>query len=282
MMKVNSARMTLIELLVAIAILTLLAGFVLGSLGPARRRALDKADRALLLNIQTALRAYFEAFNDYPPDGFDGAADPGYSYASGGVELGGAWSGSKRVFKNSGCLVYFLCLPVTKVSRVGAVVPGEPSSRTVKREVLEPFLKGLSARNFSIENFRPELLASDASLAVVEIVDSRGRPIEYDKVVTPAQFQAERFDGDLFGDLAGLPHWSQGRDFVGASASFVSDCGQPEMDDQSYDPRRAYDSAGCLDLNQAPQALSGGHFDLWSHGAHWTDPIDDIVIGRGQ
>ena len=69
---------TLIEMLVVIAIITTLAGLVLGAIGAVRRSSAEKSVQATLMILAAALERYENDFNDYPSsdgdlDGIKGA-----------------------------------------------------------------------------------------------------------------------------------------------------------------------------------------------------------------
>lgn len=64
---------TLVEMLVVIAIISILAGLALTALITARRTSKENAIRAQLKVIESALERYEQDFNDYPPS--DGDVD---------------------------------------------------------------------------------------------------------------------------------------------------------------------------------------------------------------
>jgi len=67
---------TLVELLVAIAIIGILASIVLASFGDARANARDKKRQADIAQIQLGLRLYAEKNNQYP-GGYDNGGEIG-------------------------------------------------------------------------------------------------------------------------------------------------------------------------------------------------------------
>jgi prepilin-type N-terminal cleavage/methylation domain-containing protein len=62
---------TLVEMLVVIAIISVLAGLVLAALGAARRTANEKATQATLKLLEGMLERYAMDFQDYPPSDGD-------------------------------------------------------------------------------------------------------------------------------------------------------------------------------------------------------------------
>jgi prepilin-type N-terminal cleavage/methylation domain-containing protein len=90
--RVNPRRkngFTLIEILVAIAILAALAGMLLPMLGGARKAAAAKAAKATIERIKLAAEAYCNDFGDYPPT----------SLASLGVSTNGANEGNESLVR---------------------------------------------------------------------------------------------------------------------------------------------------------------------------------------
>jgi len=269
--------MTLIEILVVLAILVTLTAFLVPQVGRLRGVAYKKASIALVKKIEVALKAYYSEFRDYPPDGFD--SKEGYTIESGGgIALGDRWikqSGAKRIFKNTGCLVYFLTVPLTKITRIGMSY-GQSSAKNLRRTRVGPFLSDMKSENYSITEFETLKLHSDPKLARVEFVDAWGRPLEYDKLKSSKSFISKLFDGTASSKKA---HWTETLDRLGLDES-TSDCGLTEDPAKTYDPRRPYKtdaaSEGCIDTAKKPAPRSSGHFDLWSHGELWTDPADDL------
>ena len=68
---------TLIELLVVISIILLLAGLLLTGVNAARRYVQRSAVRMEIQHLMTALVAYNDEFNDYPPGGLDSKPENG-------------------------------------------------------------------------------------------------------------------------------------------------------------------------------------------------------------
>lgn len=141
---------TIIELMVAIAIITLLAGSLYVAMNSAFFESQDKAAKGLLGSIRIALEAYRGQFRAYPPDGIDYPV----------------MDNKGRPIKNTACLLYFLTNKLPKVSRVGTeplVNPVGPFMRSIQGEYLSGDLDG-----------------EDTHL--IEIVDSWGNPLNYDNI----------------------------------------------------------------------------------------------------
>ncbi|MGD0091153.1 MAG: prepilin-type N-terminal cleavage/methylation domain-containing protein [Planctomycetota bacterium] len=62
---------TLVEMLVVIAIISVLSALVLAALGTARRTANENATKAIIKLLEGALERYSTDFNDYPPSDGD-------------------------------------------------------------------------------------------------------------------------------------------------------------------------------------------------------------------
>ncbi len=62
----NKKSFTLVELLVVVAIISILAAGLLVGLGTARKKARDARRLADLRNVQSALEAYYAQNNEYP------------------------------------------------------------------------------------------------------------------------------------------------------------------------------------------------------------------------
>jgi type II secretory pathway pseudopilin PulG len=278
----------LIELLIVIGIITLLAAFLVPQLASLKVRSLKAKTTGLIKKIESALNQYYNDFLAYPPDGFDSGAtgDRGYNYTGGGVQLG-SFSGGTRIFKNSGCLAYFLCLPLAKVTRIGVDV-GDNDPRNFRAVRVGPYLTELSSSNYSFEGFKPEQIRLDANLAKIEFIDAWQRPLEYDRVFSRAgYFNAAIFrklGGGAFGDGATSPHWAVTQGSTAIEEGDVYDDWDgiytiTESANLLYDPRIAKKAGApidLLDLNANPEPKNTGHFDLWSHGPRWSDPNDDI------
>ncbi|MDD5627201.1 MAG: type II secretion system protein [Patescibacteria group bacterium] len=67
---------TLIELLVVIAVIGLLATIVMVSLNSARKKARDAERKSDLKQISLALEMYYDKYNGYPNDTFNGWESP--------------------------------------------------------------------------------------------------------------------------------------------------------------------------------------------------------------
>lgn len=268
------ASFTIIEILVVLGILVILTSFLVTHLTNIGETARRKGTEGLLSKIHVALGLYADAFRDLPPDSFDPEGDKDYVYKDGGIVLGepGAASG---VYKNTGCLVYFLCQPQRKTVIRGSGVVGENSPRDRTSTMVGPFLTGLTGSNFSLGGFQLSQLGVDAGASKVEIVDAWGRPLEYDKVFTlRGHFSGSRFGGDPF-SAAGT-HWSETALVTGVDEGSESDCGIVENLNKVFDPRRMGAGDGCLDRSMKPVPRNVGGYDLWSHGPRWTSPEDDI------
>lgn len=277
--KKSRVAFTLIELLVAVAIITILTAFLVPQVSVLRRKSYIQNTKAFIQSVKTALSLYHNEFRDYPPDSFDVNGDQGYNYQNGTIRLGNNWQGGNRFFKNTGCLVYFLCMPMTKITIVGSTIPGETSIRDQRSTKVGPFLTDFKSSNFSVPNFTVNLLkTSPLSDAVneVEFVDAWGRPFEYDKLTNPAtHFQRQRFDAAPF-TTAGS-HWPNNASITGVEEGDESDCGVVEELNRVFDPRRAQDgTSGCINQGSPISPKNSGGYDFWSHGELWTDPVDDL------
>lgn len=194
--------------------------------------------------VRCALELYYSEFLAYPPDGYDepGAGAPGIAL--------GRWSdGRERRFKGSGCLVYFLCRPITKITIKGPVFGRRIPQRSLRREVVGPFLTELPPLSLSIEEYeehgRFEGLAPEASR--LELLDRHQRPIVYDRLDRDGRRSTPRLAGS-----AGLleRHWMAGAERLG----------------QGWLP--------------AEHRLSPGRpfgYELRSYGPSLADPRDDVV-----
>lgn len=198
-MRATSRRgaFTLIEVLIAVGIITLLTTLmVMGMMGSARKAKIA-GTTGLILKVKTAMQMYFAEFRDYPPDGYDDEPPiPGGSawvYNAQGVVVGTPGRG----VKGTASLIYFLCRPLTKVTVVGAD-PTDPRNRQTK--VVGPFLN-LEEGDFTQPGFNPNHPWSDNAYwngqgyIKTEIKDKFFRPLVYDKVKTgsPVYFQPGRF-----------------------------------------------------------------------------------------
>ncbi|MEZ0229599.1 MAG: type II secretion system protein [Planctomycetota bacterium] len=221
---------TLIELLVVMAIVIFLASFLIAALWPQKDKALRSKTAATLAAVSTALDQYYAEFHDFPPDGYD--REPGWvkgnSYPNPapkpGILLGGGPTGNKKfVYYGSGCLIYFLCYPISNVTIVGAdqgafdprnlrVSPcnkGGAFLSSLKKEDVTTGLRFPDEFDWSIHPGHPSYGAGSGGTsggqewANGEIIDAYGYPIHYDKVAdqsdaTGAQlfFQKDRFTGN--------------------------------------------------------------------------------------
>ncbi|MDF1662810.1 MAG: type II secretion system protein [Planctomycetota bacterium] len=269
--KHNEASLTIMEVLVVLGILVILTSLLVSNLGSSDGRPRMKVTEALLLRIKVALQMYSAEFRDLPPDSFDPEGDKGYAYKDGGVVLGEP--GAEGVYKNTGSLVYFLCQPLKKTVNLG--VGGGGDIQDQHTSVVGPFLTDLKASYYSIEGFKVSDLGVKLGASKVEILDSFGRPLEYDKVSTlPSHFSGSRFDNEPF-SVAGS-HWSETGSVAWVNGGDESDCGVVEDLNKVFDPRRMAGASGCLDRGMKPVPRNVGTFDLWSHGPLWSSPEDDI------
>jgi prepilin-type N-terminal cleavage/methylation domain-containing protein len=79
----SSSGFTIVEMLIVIAIITILMAMLIPVLTTVRRRAQIKSTRALVDGIQDALGRYYIDFDEYPPSntaGLSGAVDPSSLY----------------------------------------------------------------------------------------------------------------------------------------------------------------------------------------------------------
>jgi prepilin-type N-terminal cleavage/methylation domain-containing protein len=221
---------TLLELLVVMAIVILLASFLIAALWPQKDKALRSKTAAILQAVGSALDQYFAEFHDFPPDGYD--HEPNWNKTAGtyvtggpGIFLGGGPTGTKKYrYYGSGCLIYFLCYPIANVTIVGAD-QGSPDPRNLR---VNPCNKGGAfLTTLKKEDTTSGLLFPDdfewsinpgmsdygkgaggtgggQTWADGEIVDAYGYPIHYDKVgdandIGPTgHFQDGLFSGKAF------------------------------------------------------------------------------------
>src|SRR5581483_5617139 len=110
-MQKNRRCFTLLELLVVMAIIILLASFLIAALWPQKDKALRSKTAALLQAVGSALDQYYAEFHDFPPDGYD--KEPNWNKVNAypnpgkpGISLGGGPSGNKKfIYYGSGCLI---------------------------------------------------------------------------------------------------------------------------------------------------------------------------------
>lgn len=295
-------RFTLIEILVVIAIISILTAVLAMGLGGSKDKAMHKASKALVNKIKIALEAYNSEFRDYPPDGYDTAEKPGWLVDADGVHVGTP----KRALRGTAALMYFLCRPLVKFTVVGAD-PDDERNKQYKR--VGPFLE-LGPKDFSMPGFNPNHPWSDATYWDVkkncEIIDAYGRPLIYDKVKTAEEgtdkyFQANRFQNT--GTAKGFgyrAHPDEAYVFLNGQGNIPIDAdaepsGFADDDYQTIlkfrvDPRfkTPGDFQTLIDLldtggkpgngkpgTHAPKAP--GAYDLWSMGRSWVDPRDDVT-----
>ncbi len=297
-MRTKRAGFTLIELLVAIAIIAVLATIVAVGLIPLKKRAYREKTKAMLQKVQTALDSYFNEFRDSPPDGYD--KDVPWDVNADGVLLGQdpvKKTGGRR-YKGSAVLIYFLCHPINNVTTIGADT-GVNDPRQLRTKTIQPFLGDITKEHFSVshydDTFDPAVHPVDTvnfktGWEKCEILDAWFRPIHYDKVREP---DATFFSAKLFMTSGKTTHPDQtyyGMIGNGLSESDERICPLQKHDtftnaatsttDVHTDPRSpaSPDGDGCLDTTKAATAPRNRNaFDLWSHGASWTNPRGAIT-----
>lgn len=287
----RSVGFTLIEILVAMAIMVTLTALLATSMGIARDKAKRSKTSALINKIKVALEAYNSEFRDYPPDGYDtGDANP----------LG---------MKGSSALIFYLCRPLTKTSYIGAdptASSDDLANKVVKK--VGPFLQ-LDADNFSRSELNPNHSwdGTDADpywkgedYRLTEIIDGYGRPICYDRVKTadPKHWQVNRFHKKCDGNV----HPDQDYRDAGGWGLFPDDEPNTSVDVEEIelsrpDPRFKPSENGEGPMEDWVTALEDGStgdslpaasktthepkflggYDLWSSGKSFMDPRDDVT-----
>lgn len=81
------AGFTLVELLVAIAIIAILSGLLLAAVGSARRASAAKATKAVIERLKLACESYAADFGDYPPSSLDALGKRGNGVNEGAEAL---------------------------------------------------------------------------------------------------------------------------------------------------------------------------------------------------
>jgi len=266
---------TIIEVLVVVVIVMFLAATMITHLRNKIAVAEEVGTRTLLENVKTAIASYRADLGDYPPDGYDLEPAWGAACTPNGIKLGPP--GNERLYMGSGCLIYFLCHPVTDM-RLDPTT-GKPSGR-----VFGPYLTCLQPKNLSVAKWDPTFdLAVDPSSPgfkpgweVCEILDEYGWPIHYDKVGPTGStiyFDPTRFVGAR-GCLAhsDQTYWATCANLRVADKENVCTLSTPAHERfpgpmTHVDPRATPESDHCLlDISVNPVPRNSGAYDLWSHG----------------
>ncbi len=138
---------TIVEVLVVVAIMSMLFGLVMIASTAIRRRAMSRATEAMIVKLNAGLQNYYELTGHYPPDGYDTEVKN-----SKGVPIRGA-----------ACLYEFMTKEFTVETRVSGQV------RTEKHDPLMKF------------SDKTELSGEDPEFPEVrEVLDGFGLPIHYD------------------------------------------------------------------------------------------------------
>jgi prepilin-type N-terminal cleavage/methylation domain-containing protein len=275
---------TLVELLVVVGIVAILSGMLVVGV---RRRAIAGARRvatlSLLRSIENALAQYSAEFREFPPDGFDqepawGAATK-TCHATGPSGIALPTANGPALYSGSGCLVYFLCHPISNTTDVA----GRASTRSVG-----PYLH-LPRESFSASRwdptFDPAIPPSSPGYKLAwsccEIVDAEGLPIHYDKVRDPSDPSfAVYFDANRFAGANGVASHSD-QTFVASIPTLGStdDEACSTEGDGSHvglagprhsDPRSRPAPDGCF-LDGPAVGPRGVGYDLWAHGRSFSN-----------
>ncbi|MCO5171927.1 MAG: type II secretion system GspH family protein [Planctomycetes bacterium] len=308
---------TLIEVLCVIAIIGILVALLAAGLNSAKTKAKDKATRALIGKVKTALENYFSEFRDYPPDGYD--AEDGLNFVEGqGVAVGYP----PRHMKGSALLMYYLCRPLVKVTNMGPPpLPNEtPDPRNMVFTPVGPFLLMSGASNYTRPRigsgandrpFDPGFVWTGGANAnqfwdppgngrLCELIDGYYRPLCYDKVKTAGSkyFQPDRFHnwGASAAGKGMRVHPDQ--DYLLNEMPIIdseeSICPTDEHNrplplsnphqfhcDPRFRPGFSPDGCSPLSLsagsNTSHAPRNVGGYDLWSFGQSYTNPRDDIT-----
>jgi prepilin-type N-terminal cleavage/methylation domain-containing protein len=152
---------TMVEVMVVVAILSLLFSIVLVATAGYRKRAAVGATKALIQRLELYLQQYKNLTGAYPPDGFDGEVLNDQSVP----------------IKGSACLHHFL----TKEIEVKQNIAGE--ERVSRREPVGQFKSG-------------ELAEDPDNPGVFEILDAFGAPIHYDNTANE-RFEPQTGDAHM-------------------------------------------------------------------------------------
>ena len=246
--------------------------------GQTRRKATE-AQLAISATLSTST---FTEFRDYPPDGYD--RDPLWGAATATCNATGPsgitlpTASGPALYSGSGCLVYFLCYPITNAAG------GASGSRTVG-----PYLRTLRDESFSAtfwdKSFSLAIAPSNPSYkpawSACEILDADGLPIHYDRVKprTDPGF-ATFFDANRFAGANGIAAHSDQtylQQFAGVEAendvcSALGDGSHVGASAPRHsDPRAKPVADGCVLDGPAtgPWAVDG--YDLWAHGRSFAN-----------
>lgn len=144
---------TLLEILVAVSIMSILLGLVVFGMGGIRKKGYDAGAAAAIEKIKAGLNAYHSTYGVYPPDGYDTPVRTGTG-------------GGARTIKGGQCLVHFLAKPTIQEMEVGSDIQKVP--RNAFLDATAEMLSGEG--DFEERLDRPG----------VEFVDPWGNAIHYD------------------------------------------------------------------------------------------------------
>lgn len=253
-MRPTTAAFTLIELLVAISIIVLLATMVVGFMNKGRAAADEAATTGLIKRTESGLGAYYAAFRQYPPDGFDKSPiDIAYVKDGQLIRKTVAWKGSQS-------LLYHLCVKQYVEIRdsngsVERIQPHGPfftdlKPRDIDMSIVEK--QGLDFKDFMRKlQDEPDSISSDDMPELVDAYLSedgnykRHNAIHYDNVT---------------------------EGFSVAAATFTH-MGRYGGKHTTEDPRGA-------PVNGVPPANQS--FDIWSHGQDGHGPRQKLHFTLGN
>lgn len=189
-----SRGFTLIELLVVISIILVLVATLVTAAMTVRKKVMVQRTRGLLVNLKTAMTAYYQTYRSYPPDGYDFE-----------VEILG------RPIQGSRCLVYYLMTP-----RPTTVKATDGTERTRMRD---PILTDSDVPDASLTFSLNDMESREE---VPEIIDGFEVPFLYDRVKKADDFSKLGTDGhpdprgpdkdSLTLDMGRYQIWSRGSD----------------------------------------------------------------------
>lgn len=143
----GEAGFSLMEILIAILIVSMLTTILVVAVRGQRERARIAATQALIEQIRLSLQEYFRVMGHFPPDGIDTPVN----------------NDMRTKIQSGACLYNFLCLPVKKERP-------RPAGRT-EIVTVGPFL---STKDLH--------LSEEIELGAQEILDVFGNPIHYDNL----------------------------------------------------------------------------------------------------